>query len=50
MNAVEAGREPWTVSMQFMFLEAVPTELMIVNPMGIMITYLRGDQALMIGE
>ena len=36
--------------MQFMFLEEVPTELMIVNPMGIIITYLRSDRALMSGE
>ena len=35
--------------MQFMFLEEVPTELMIVNP-GIIITYLRGDRALVSGE
>ena len=36
--------------MQFMVLEEVPTKLMIVNPMGIIITYLRGDRALVSGE
>ncbi len=36
--------------MQFMVLEEVPTELMIVNPMGIIITYLRGDRTLVSGE
>ena len=49
VNAVEAGREPWTVSLQFMFLQDIPTELMVFNPMGI-ITYLRGDRAMVTGR
>ena len=50
VNAVESQRERWTVSMQFMFLDEIPTELMVFNPMGIIITYLRGDRALVTGE
>ena len=42
----EVARERWTLSLQFLFLPTVDPELMIVNPMGIIITYLRGDQAL----
>ena len=49
-NAVETRRERWTLSLQFNFMEEVPAELMVVNPMGIIITYLRGDQALVTGE
>ena len=49
-NAVETRRERWTVSMQFTFLDEVPAELMVFNPMGIIITYLRGDRALVTGE
>ena len=49
-NAVETQRERWTVSMQFTFLDEVPAELMVFNPMGIIITYLRGDRALVTGE
>ena len=50
VNAVESQRERWTVSMQFMFLDEIPTELMVFNPMGIIVTYLRGDRALVTGE
>ena len=50
MNTVETERERWTVSLQFMFMDEVPTELMVFNPMGIIITYLRGDRALVTGE
>ena len=48
-NAVETSRERWTLSMQFIFLETIPPEMMIFNPMGIIITYLRGDRALVTG-
>ena len=48
-NAVETERERWTLSLQFIFLEEVPTEMMVFNPMGIIITYLRGDRALVTG-
>ncbi len=49
VNAVETERERWSLSLQFIFLEAVPTELMIFNPMGIIVTYLRGDRAMVSG-
>ena len=39
------SRDRWTLSLQFTFLETVDPELMIVNPMGLLITYLRGDRA-----
>ena len=42
-------RERWTLSLQFIFLEEVPTEMMVFNPMGIIITYLRSDRALVTG-
>ena len=40
---------PWTVCMQFIFLETLSPELMVFNPMGIILTYLRGDRALVTG-
>ena len=49
-NAVETERERWTLSMQFIFLETIPPEMMVFNPMGIIITYLRGDRALVTGR
>ena len=49
VNAVETDRERWTLSMQFIFLETIPPEMMVFNPMGIIITYLRGDRALVTG-
>lgn len=43
------GREPsqarWTTSLQFTFLETVPPELLPVNPLGLIITYLETDQS-----
>ena len=49
VNGGEVARERWSLSLQFMFLEGVDPELMIVNPMGIIITYLRADRALTAG-
>ena len=49
VNGAEVGRDRWTLSLQFTFLETVDPELMIVNPMGLLITYLRGDRALVTG-
>ena len=49
VNGAEVGRDRWTLSLQFTFVETVDPELMIVNPMGILITYLRGDRALVTG-
>ena len=48
-NGIETTRERWSLSLQFIFMEQVPAELMVVNPMGIIITYMRGDRALVSG-
>ena len=50
VGAQEVSRERWTLSLQFIFLDAVAPELMVYNPMGIVITYLRGDRALVTGN
>lgn len=42
----EIGRERWSVTMKFVFMAVIPAELMPVNPMGIVVTYLQADQAL----
>lgn len=43
------GREPerqrWTAAVQFTFLGAVPGDLLPVNPLGLVITYLQADRA-----
>ena len=49
VNGAEVSRDRWTLSLQFTFLDTVDPELMIVNPMGLLITYLRGDRALVTG-
>ena len=49
VGGAEVSRDRWTISLQFTFIETVEPELMIVNPMGIIITYLRGDRALVTG-
>ena len=46
----EVGRERWTLSLQFQFLNQIPTELIVFNPMGIVITYLQGDRAIVTGD
>ena len=46
----EVGRERWTLSLQFQFLHQIPTELIVFNPMGIVITYLQGDRATVTGD
>ena len=48
--ANEVSRERWTLSLQFLFLEEIPPDLIVHNPMGIVITYLQGDRALVTGE
>ena len=40
----ELGRESWSVSMQFRFLSEIPAELVVWNPMGIVISFLQGDR------
>ena len=46
----EVGRERWTLSLQFLFLDEIPPDLIVHNPMGIVITYLQGDRAIVSGE
>ena len=43
--ANEVGRERWSLSLQFLFLQEIPPDLIVYNPMGIIITYLQGDRA-----
>ena len=47
--ANEMGRERWSLSLQFLFLEEIPPDLIVHNPMGIVITYLQGDRAIVTG-
>ncbi len=42
----EVGREKWSLSLQFSYISRVPPDLMVHNPMGIVITYLQADRAL----
>ena len=45
----EVLRERWSLSLRFEFLDSVPPQLVVHNPMGILITYLRADRALVTG-
>ena len=45
----ELRRERWTLSLRFEFLDSIPPELVVHNPMGILVTYLRADRALVSG-
>ena len=42
----EVGREKWSLSLQFSYIDRIPPDLMIHNPMGIVVTYLQADRAL----
>ena len=46
----ELRRERWSLTLRFEFLEAVPAELVVYNPMGLLITYLQADRALVTEE
>ena len=46
----EVERERWSLSLQFLFLDEIPPDLIVHNPMGIVISYLQGDRALVSGE
>ena len=48
--AREVSRERWTLSLQFLFLEEIPPDLIVSNPMGIIINYLQGDRATVTGD
>ena len=43
-NGEEVGREAWSMSMRFGFLPEIPAELVVHNPMGIVISFLQGDR------
>ena len=36
----QVSREQWTATMQFVFMPVIPADLVVVNPMGIQVTYL----------
>ena len=42
----ETLRERWSLTLRFTFLARVPSELVVYNPMGILLTYLQADRAL----
>lgn len=42
---LSSSRERWTASLQFTFLPDVPGDLLPVNPLGLVITYLEADRA-----
>ena len=46
----EVRRERWSLTLRFDFLERIPSELVVHNPMGILVTYLQADQALVTGQ
>ena len=46
----EVDRERWSLSLQFLFLDEIPPDLIVHNPMGIVITYLQGDRAVVTGS
>ena len=48
--AREVSRERWTLSLQFLFLKEIPPDLIVSNPMGIIINYLQGDRATVTGD
>jgi len=45
-GAREVRRERWTLTLRFEFLDSIPPELVVHNPMGILVTYLQADRAL----
>ena len=51
MRGVEkVAREPWSVSTRFSFLPEIPAELVVRNPMEIVISFLQGDRIVTSGE
>ena len=42
----EIRRERWSLSLRFEFMDGIPNELVVHNPMGLLVTYLRADRAL----
>ena len=46
----EIRRERWSLMLRFELLYRIPPELVVYNPMGILITYLQVDRALVTGD
>ena len=46
----EVRRERWSLTLRFEFLDAVPPELVVHNPMGLLVTYMQADRALVTGD
>ncbi len=46
----EIRRERWSLTLRFDFLDSIPPEFVVHNPMGILVTYLQADRALVTGE
>ena len=44
-RGTELGRELWTTEIRFHFLDGVPSEYVLVNPIGLSVSYLRADRA-----
>ena len=44
-RGTELGRELWSTELRFHFLNSVPTEYVLVNPIGLSVSYLRADRA-----
>ena len=42
----EVSRERWSLSLQFLFLDEIPPDLIVFNPMGLVISYLQSDRAI----
>ena len=42
----EVRRERWSAALRFEFLESIPPELVVHNPMGLLVTFLQADRAL----
>ena len=41
----ELKRELWTANVVYVFRDQVPNDMLLVNPLGLTITYFREDQA-----
>jgi type IV secretion system protein VirB5 len=48
-GAQEIRRERWSLTLRFEFLDAIPNDLVVHNPMGLLVTYMRADRALVTG-
>jgi type IV secretion system protein VirB5 len=41
----ELSRERWTANVVYSFRDAVPNEMLLTNPLGLVISYVHEDQA-----